>query len=767
MKSFLMSSAALAAVMIAAPALAQDAPPATDAGSAEEVAPADIVVTAQKRSERLQDVPIAISVISGERLAASGAINLEGAQYLVPTLNFRKSGTTINQSLFLRGVGTSTFSIAGEPSISTVVDGVVYSRAGEAFSDLVDIDRLEVLRGPQGTLFGKNTSAGVINIVTKRPGREFGGYLEGGYYFGNGNEYRVRGAIDAPLGEKAALRLTGFYGNYEGNIRNTVYNTRVNGYEHYGVRGILVADPAPNLTITIIGDYRKSDDDCCAELIGTTPTNFAAGVLPAQRGNETREARQNLITSTLETSWGASFQADWTLGTQTVTYIGSYREYDNTEIRDGDWLQQPYVGVVQLHDRGPQVSDTLTQEVRLTSPADQFFSYVLGAFYSRAYTERTFTRDVVGCNLTPAPAVSVAVPCTTPGVTPFTGTGTANFGSTFKNLAFFGQGTLNFTDRFRGIIGLRYTSDELSVFLNRVTTGTGVAPSFGPFAGKTTNDNWSGRAGLQFDLTPRSTVYGTYSRGYKGPAFNVFFGLGATGTNIIEPETADSYEAGIKNTLFNGRLVLNLAAFYAKYDNFQANNPDTLVTGGVSTVVTRFTNAGEISTRGVELDLLYQPSRDFSVSGGLAYTDAHIDQFKIPTNGVITGVVPSGTQLPFAPEWKGSLGVDYRLRTGGAVDFALGAQGSYQSSQIAQLDASAATRAATTIKPYGLLDLSASVVGADDGFRITAQVRNVFDQSFAAAIAAGGPSAPGTTSYRYLIPREADRYYGITGRVNF
>ena len=145
----------------AAPAQADDPATSVDADQ-----PGDIIVTAQKRSERLQDVPVAVSVISGDAIALKGGVNLESAQYLVPTLNFRKSGTAINQSLFLRGVGTSTFSIAGEPSISTVVDGVVYSRAGEAFSDLIDIDRIEVLRGPQGTLFGKNTSAGVINIVT-------------------------------------------------------------------------------------------------------------------------------------------------------------------------------------------------------------------------------------------------------------------------------------------------------------------------------------------------------------------------------------------------------------------------------------------------------------------------------------------------------------------------------------------------------------------------------------------------------------------------
>ena len=668
MKTIWLTGAALLA--LSTPAFAQDTttagvnadagvatPPADATQTDGQAAPGEIVVTAQKRSERLQDVPVAVSVISGDAIAAKGAVNLEAAQYLVPTLNFRKSGTAINQSLFLRGVGTSTFSIAGEPSISTVVDGVVYSRAGEAFSDLIDIDRLEVLRGPQGTLFGKNTSAGVINIVTKRPGNKFGGFVEGGYYFGNGNEYRVRGALDLPLATGIAARVTGFYGNYDGNIRNTVYDTRVNGYEHYGVRGVVVAEPTPDLTLTVIADYRRSDDDCCGEVIGTGPINTTTGApatslafaaLPDPKGDRTRRLAQDLVTSTLETSWGVSGQADWTLGTQTVTYIGSYREYDNTEIRDGDFLPQAYVGFNQLHDFGPQTSNTLTQEIRLTSPARQFFSYVIGAFYSRAETDRVFRRDDIVC--TAATAVTVLTPCTTPGLTVTQPTGTAVFGSVFKNLAFFGQGTLNITDRFRLIGGVRYTSDQLDVYHSRTTllAGPGINPSFGPFQGKTTNTNWSGKAGVQYEIVPQSTFYATYSRGYKGPAFNVFYNLTATGTNAIEAETADSYEAGLKNTLFDGKLVINLAGYYAKYYNFQANNPD--IVAGV--LVTRFTNAGEVSTRGAELDLLYQPVRDLTFSGGLAYTDAHIDQFKVPTNGNNTGVVASGTPLGYAPKWK-------------------------------------------------------------------------------------------------------------------
>ena len=749
-KSILVTSAGIAALLLGTPVAAQ-----TTGG---EAVVQEIVVTAQKRSERLQDVPLAVSVVSGATLAASGAVNLEGAHYLVPTLNFRKSGTTINQSLFLRGVGTSTFSIAGEPSISTVVDGVVYSRAGEAFSDLIDVDRLEVLRGPQGTLFGKNTSAGVVNIVTKRPGADFGGYAEGAYFSG-GDEYRLRGAVDMPLSDLVKSRVTAFYGTYGGNIRNVTRDTRVNGYEHWGVRAVVVADPSDVLSLTFIADYRKSDDDCCAELIGTVPTNLTATVLPTPRGDKTRQVAQNLITATTEKSGGVSLQADYSLGEHVLTYIGSYREYDNTEFRDGDWLPRAYVGFTQLHDVGPQTSNTLTQELRITSPADRAFSYVAGAYYSRAETERTFTRSDIVCSLTPAP--TVITPCSAAGTIITTPNGSATFGSTFKNFALFGQGSFKLTERLNLIGGLRYTSDELSVFHSRVSplTGPGIQPSFGPFATNQSNDNLSGKAGVQYEIAPEATFYATYARGYKGPAYNVFFNLTATGTNAIEAETADSYEVGLKNTLMDGKLILNLAAFYAKYHNFQANNPD--IVAGV--LVTRFTNAGTISTRGGELDLIYRPMRDLNISGGLAYTDAQIDQFKIPTNGVVTGVVPSGTQLGYAPKWKGSLAMDYRIRTGKAVDVVLGAQGSHQSKQLSQLDASAAVRAATTIHSYTMVDLSAAIVDPEDRYRVTFQIKNLFDESFASAITSGGPGG----SFRYIIPREADRYYGVTARLNF
>lgn len=799
----LASGASLAALAVASPALAQEA---EDAEFSNE-----IIVTAQKREQNIQDVPVAVSVISGAALEQQGGVNIENAQYLVPSLNFRKSGTALNQSLYLRGVGTTTFSIGGEPSVGTVLDGVVLARSGEAFSDLVDIERIEVLRGPQGTLFGKNASAGVINIVSRRPGDFLGGYVEGGFSFGNGQEYRARAGIDLPMSEKVGSRITGFYSKWDGNIFNETLNRRVNGYERYGVRGIVEAKPSDTVTLTLIGDWRKSNDDCCAEVIGAparnadgteyaTFTQRAATGLPALQGDQSRRVRQNLLTQALEKAWGLSFQADVELDGPTLTSITAYREYDSNEIRDGDFLGTPYVGIAQSHDFGPQTGNTFTQELRITSPSKQFIEYVAGVYYYRAEQDRTFTRSNIACSASTLPVSGVLTPCsTTPGASTLTfPIGIANFGTTFKNMAAFGQATLNLSDRLRAIVGLRYTHDKLNGFhirtnpvagaananfdqgvyneyIRQITLGAtpaaaqtaAVLLSNGtPFQQEVSNNNLSGKAGLQFDISDDVMTYATFSRGYKGPGLNVFFNLNANGTPPLSDETADSYEAGLKSSLLDGALTLNLAGFYAKYRNFQANNPDFVL----GQRITRFTNAGTVSTRGFELDLLYRPNGDFSIAGGVAYTDAKVDKFRLPPGAPATDEIPAGTVLPFSPKWKASLGTSYTIRTGGFADIELNAQGSYQTKQLSLLVASPLIRQNGTIGGYGLVDLSVALVDKDDRFRLSFLAKNIFDTQFAASIVDGGPLSAGNTgssSYRYIIPREADRYFGINLRVNF
>jgi iron complex outermembrane recepter protein len=816
MKTFLMATSALAMVATANPVFAQEQQPVDDSAAP---APAEIVVTAQKRTERLQDVPVAVSVIGGDAIATSGKPSLEGATQLVPSLNFVKAGTALNQTLFLRGLGTTSLSIAFDPTVSTVLDGVVFSRSAEAFSDLVDIERIEVLRGPQSTLFGRNASAGVINIISRAPSDTAGAELEGAFYFNNGTEYRARGSIDLPISDKIRSRTTAFYSKYDGNIFNIApnVNRRVNGSEHWGVRSRIEVDASETVKLTFIGDSHRNNDDCCADVIAGSPlfasTSATPGavnttalaliqtVLPTLQGNETRTINQNRVTRTIERGYGFSAQADVELGNNTVTSITAWRNFANNEIRDGDFYPIAYAGAPQSHDVGPQTGSTFSQELRLTSPGKQFFDYVLGMYYSNTYTKRIFQRDNAICAAIPGvtlPTTSLT-PCSTPALT--TGAvgafGRATYDAKAQNMAVFGQGTFNLSDSFRLIAGARYTSDQIDVSFLRVTSpgnrasqvpfdagvwneynrlialGTLTLPqaqtaaaSFTngiPLITKTTSDNFSGKAGLQYDFSRNMTGYASYTRGYKGPAFNLFFNLQPTGLAPLEPETSNAYELGLKNSFMGGALTLNLAAFYAKYDNFQANNPDTLVLNGVTSVIGRFTNAGSVSTRGVEVDLSYRPSRDFTISGGLAYTDAKIDQFKVPTVRTPNDVVPNGTRLPYAPKFKGSLAFDYRIRTGSAIDFAIGLQGNYQTDQDGTLTPDPVIRRAARIDGYGIVNASVALIDSDDKFKLTFVARNLFDQSYAATIVGGGPSG----AYRYQIPRDADRYFGIIAKINF
>lgn len=782
MKTLLLASSALALIATSAPAFAQEAEDEGGKGT-------EIIVTAQKREENLQEVPLAISVIGGDAIANSGSVTLENAQYLVPSLNFRKSGTTLNQALFLRGVGTINFSIAAEPSVAAVLDGVVLSRAGEGFTDLADVERIEVLRGPQGTLFGKNASAGVVSIVTKRPSNNFEGTVEASYF--TKEEYRGRATINLPLGENIRSRFTGYYSEYDGNIRNITLNRKVNGYKHYGFRGAIEADLGDTVTLLLRGDWRKAKDDCCAEIIGTTPTNAAATALAATgiAGDRTRRVAQNLMTATNEESWGVSLQADIELGDHVLTSITSYRGWDNQEIRDGDWLDQPYVGLNQLHDDGPQTSNTLSQELRIASPTGNFLEYVLGAYYSKADSDRTFARSVITCSASTLPAVAPGLtPCSTaPGVSTITTPyGIADFGSVFKNFAVFGQATFNISDDLRFIGGLRWTQDKLNIYHIRRTTlsGPGVGASFDsgvynngalvpapgtgflagapngiPFTANTKNDNFSGKAAVQVDLTDDNMAYLSYTRGYKGPAYNVFYNMATVHTNVIEPETVNAFEAGVKNSFLDGALIVNLAAYYAKYKNYQANSPDFV--NGVRT--TRLINAGSVSTQGFELELVATPADNFSVNAGLAYNKAKVEQFRLPPGANAADLIPSGTPLANAPEWKFATGFDWTIETGGFANVELNGQLAMQSDQIYELSPSAAVRRGSTVDGYAIVDLSAALVDQNDGWRVALQVKNLFDKSFASSIVSGGPGG----AFRYIIPREADRYFGITARVNF
>ena len=733
----------------------------------------EIVITAQKREQKLQDVPIAVSVVSGALAESTASYNIESLRALVPSLNIRKTNTSLNQSLFLRGVGTINFAIAAQPSVATVLDGVVLSSAGEAFGDLYDIERIEILRGPQGTLFGKNASAGVVNIVTKRPGAEFGGYVDLGYY--EDGEFRAKAAVDLPISDNVRSRTTVTWGEFDGyinNISTTAGGGKVNGYDRKGVRSSWDFD-AESSSWQMNFDYRQSDDNCCVEVIGTAPTGANGPALQSLMtgvtflGDKTRTVRQDLQMKSFERAWGFSLQGDIDWNDKTVTSITAYRTWDATEIREGDWLDRTaaYVGntFAQLHDFGPQETKTLSQELRIASAGGETLDYVAGLYFSKTDAERYFRRDTIVCRSTTlAPDATGLAPCRAgASVIDTTPTANATFGAKFQNMAAFVDGTWNLSDRFRVIGGLRATRDELSYYHTynfSPSAGPGIrtAPAgSGPTAtlgGSDTSGNVSGRLGAQLDFSDDVMLYATYSRGYKGPAYNVFFNMGVNNTPVIDAEIVDSYEAGLKSSALDGRMLFNLAAFRADYSDFQANN-FTFLNGAL---ITTLTNAGEVSSQGVEFDFQYKPSSYFAIGGGLAYTDAQVDKFFTPPGS--TPTVRDGTQLPLAPELKGSLVVEGAFPIG-SWTLAPNVVVSYTEDQFSDLNEPAALK----IPSYTTVDVALALSDADDRIRFSLIGRNVTDEAYTVLKTAGGPGGVP----RLQIPRDADRYFGIQARYRF
>lgn len=250
--------AAMAIMAASAPAFAQAAPPPAGQDNAQDAGQVDgeIVVTAEKRSRRLQDVPLAVTALSGDALVSAQVNSAGGLAALVPSLTYTQNTSPLNNNVRVRGIGTVLFSAGIESSVSFVTDGVVMARQGQGFNDLIDVERVEVLRGPQGVLFGKNATAGVINVVTKAPSERFEGSAD--LTIAELGEYRLRGTVSGPLAEGIRGRLTGFYTKDNGWATNEVTGRRVFGTEDFGLRGKLAFDVSDNFELLLIGEDRKS-----------------------------------------------------------------------------------------------------------------------------------------------------------------------------------------------------------------------------------------------------------------------------------------------------------------------------------------------------------------------------------------------------------------------------------------------------------------------------------------------------------------------------
>lgn len=439
----------------------------------------------------------------------------------------------------------------------------------------------------------------------------------------------MRFGVGGRLTDSLKGSLSGLLGKYDGNVENVANNDDVNGYDRTGLRGKLEFEPSENFKFTLIGDYSRSDDDIPnGVVVSTGSAAFADSLKPVSPSRHNQDIASDYKSRVEDTNAGISGQAEWRLGDFTLTSITAWRRWDNTQFQDGDRLEA--LPLSASHDKGEVDYDQYSQEFRLTSPKGGFLEYVLGVYYMHGRTEETYQRLSVNGGVA--------------------NQGRADYDVTSDSFALFGENTFNFTENFRGIFGLRWTQDELEYTHRRVSTSpvavTGIQPSTAS-SGSVDEDEWSGRIGVQYDFTDHLMGYATYSRGYKGPAYNVFFNMQPRDTESLKPETSDAYEIGLKATALNNRLTANLAIFHTDYDDYQANFYDTVA----GQVVTRLVNAGSVYTRGVELDYSFQATRRFRLSGALAYTEARIDSFQCPP-GAAANCDVDGKPLPFTPDWK-------------------------------------------------------------------------------------------------------------------
>jgi iron complex outermembrane receptor protein len=713
----------------------------------------EIIVTATKRSQNLQDVALAVTALSGESLAASRISRSEDLVNLSPSLTFQSGGSDNGSSYNIRGIGTQSFSSGVEPSIAAVVDGVILGRSGMAFTELLDVKRVEILRGPQGMLFGKNASGGVVHIVSNDPSDIFEASIGGKHMVSGTDEYSVNAMVSVPLTDNLGIRAAGYTTDRDGHIENIASGRDVNGRKSEGGRVKLNWQASDNLSLKWTSDYSEKSGECCQpQPRSATPTEaYFLGDVVASEDNKSINVSADLYNSTR--SWGHSAELNWDLGGYSLTSISAYRDYQSSANQDVDGTATTLLDI----NAGQSNQTQTTQEIRLASPQDQKLTYVVGAYYFDQSMKRDFERvyhDIFG-NYVP----------TFPGL---------KFGSQYQaavdstSYSGFGQLEYNLTEDMRLIGGARYTNETLDFEFQRSTSigaAQPIVPNQAQYSDSTSDDDWSLKVGAQWDINDDVMSYITLTEGYKGPAFNVIFEMTPGTTQPVAAETSKAFELGIKSALLDRRLMVNAALFQSTYENFQAQAQDA------SSSVFTLLNAGEVRTRGLELDFVAQPIEALYITGGIALVDAEIVDFAggpcsprqaaADENSCASGSQDlSGKSLPFSPDTKLNLAIEYQMAFGANHQVTPRIAYRWQDDIFFAMDHDEAKAQ----KAYGVFDLGITLRSNDDRYSATLFVDNVTDEAYVDAIIHNSIWAG---AYDHYYSPSSERTTGIDFKYNW
>jgi iron complex outermembrane recepter protein len=710
---------AIAAAGLAAPAWADD-----------ELQ--EIVVTAQKRTERLQDVPLPVSAIGGDQLQSAGIANVTDLRFASPSINYGSSANTRGEGLQVRGVGTQIFGDGVEQSVGVVVDGVPMGRNGMGIADMVDLERIEVLRGPQGMLFGKNASAGLLNIITRAPVYAENSLAVSASY-ATLNDARVAATGNLAIGDDVGFRITYQRRTRDGYIRNINRNEDLNNIDNQAMRARFRARITPDLQVLLIADYSESNTLCCGWTARTAPAtttfgalNAAAGIIPGP--SNLRNAAGARFYQDME-NWGFSGQVDWDFGWASLTGIGAYRYWYAEDNNDPDVLP---INVLDRNN-GDSTVDQTSFELRLTSPGGEALEWTLGAFH--------LSMDNDGGNLQ-AGTLGLALPA---GATLG-----ADRRSVTKNISNAVFATLGYTffDKLKLTGGIRYTDDSLRVDWRQAqasgTVGTIPGRFYGATSGRRDTDNVSWRVTAQYNFTDDIMAYVGVAQGYKGPAYD---------QNVVNPtiaftnaEIPTSYEAGVRAQLWERKASVNLALFTTTFKDFQAQVFDQNV------FPSRFAtaNAGELRTRGLEFEFTLRPVDGLTLSGNGAYIDSTYTDFKnvacyagqpqlpfgtartsprecIRINSATGPFVTeaTGNRLTNSPEWTTNLKAAYERDIAGLRGFA-----SVNYYYRGGVSFSAAGDPLLRERGYSLIGAEIGLGAQDGKWRLTVFGRNLGDVDF-------------------------------------
>ncbi len=691
----------------------------------------EIIVTAQRRDESLRDVPISVGVVQEDVLFSFGISEVDDLAAIDPSLTVNAASGTAGEGFRIRGIGGSTFADGIEQSVSVLIDEVITGSSGSGLLEFWDIDRIEVLRGPQGTLFGKNASAGVISVHTNDPTDTLSSKLRA-EYSPTFDDSRLDFHIGGPIADSLGLRLSGFYANRaDGYIDNPVSGTGENEKERWGSRlkGIWKGQ---SFEVDASIEYFEQDNECCSRTYRSINEDVAATSGLSQlfisrlNANELVPSDEQYTTLTdasithTNEVLHATLKPSWTFDSGLeLRSITGYRDWDQRAITDSDMIDIDVANRLDVK-RDMQV---FSQEFQLLSPQEAKLKYLVGLYYFRQWFD-------VDADLQGGSALTGGTTLQTLQETEVDS----------ENYAIFLHVSYAFSEQLEGFIGLRLLRDKISA--DFVSDGNFFAFPVGSLAGAETSEdsNWTGTIGLKYYLRESMMFYGSVSRGYKGPAIDV----SASGViadpdadPILDPEIVVNYELGARTSWLDNRLQLDATVFYSDVDDFQASAFDSQT----STFVLR--NAGKMESSGVELSLaaLLTPNLQLNFTG--TYTDAkYVDFTGVPCTapdlvagtcfnspaaappGAIVGQDLSGEHVNQIPKWALVMGLHYSYTLGrlnGYARFDL----SWQDDMVSDLDLDPAT----TVPSYSIANFELGVYPAER-WLVQGWVRNAFDEAY-------------------------------------